>query len=147
MSKVKGEGDTNAINNALRKLQKAREKLQSLGVLVNTTYCLPHSGAFFSVGWDSMAKLITNAVNNKDEMFEEQKKQDLAKLNTGQNSSCMSVCAIFPTLPPAKDSSRDEMRPLLLEMIRVSQCKGMSLLFCLIQSCILFYKSMYFTIC
>jgi hypothetical protein len=111
-----------AINNSLKQLQKSMDKLQSLGVLINATYCLPHSGTIYTVGWESLSNIIIKNVNKEDKDFQEHIKTDFADLNAGKTSSAMEVFPIFPTLPPAQ--SRDDMRPRLLEMIRVSQCKG-----------------------
>ena len=124
MSQDKMEVNTVAINNCLKTLQKTMDKLQSLGVLINATYCLPHSGTAYTVGWKTMSEIVRQAINSKDEEFQNMLKTDYADLNSGTPLSAAQVCSIMPTLPPGKDCCRDQLKPLLLEMIRVSQCQG-----------------------
>ena len=115
-----------SINRCLSNIMKAMDKLQSIGVVCNLTYCLPQSGAIMTRGWDSISQLILRSISSKDNAeFNETVQRDLAKIKTSAPVSSQDPLPILGEMPLALKSNRDQLRPLLTDMVRISQSKGM----------------------
>ena len=99
------------------------DKLQSLRVLTNLTYCLPGSSTIFTKGWSTVSQLTIEVINREDRTFKSQIESDLRDLSEKAKTEQEPI-AILGYLPPSEGCSRDKLRPLLLEMIRISQSRG-----------------------
>lgn len=118
-----------AINRCLTMILKSMDKLQSLGVACNFTYCLPHSGAIITRGWDTMSDLVLRAITSEDHAELSQVLQkDIAAVKKSAPVSSENPVAILGEMPSALKASRDQLRPLLTEMVRIAQSKGICLL-------------------
>lgn len=114
-----------AINRCLTVIFKSIDKLQTLGVACNVTYCLPHSGAVITRGWDTIADKIVRTISSEDyKTFSEVLQRDLASMKTSAPVSSKDPRAVLGDMPSALTASRDHLRPLLTEMVRISQSKG-----------------------
>ena len=113
-----------AINRSLDAIAKQIDKLKSLGVMSNFTYCIPPTGTLYSRGtWTAMKQLIMTSFSKTNFAdFNKNVKHDMDNLASQANEN--QPTPILGTLPDAK-SSRDELKPIVTEMVRISQAKGM----------------------
>jgi hypothetical protein len=117
------DSNISAINRCLSQVSKLMDKLQGFGVLANVTYCLPGSATIYTKGWETIAKLTKEVINKEDKNFTARIEKDLLNLKDGHRQD-QELTAILGYLPPTEGASRDKIRPLLLEMIRISQSRG-----------------------
>ena len=117
------KNDNSGINRHLGTILKTMDKLQKCGVLCNISYCLPTSGTVYTRGWPTMENVILNTLRKESQDKVKEVIQRDLKNNT--DSSTQTEPKVFlGSLPFAQDVSRDQLRPLLVEMVRVSQSKG-----------------------
>ena len=112
------------INRCLDSISKSMIKLQSLGVLTNFTYCLPPTGTIYTRGsWSSMTDMVAKNVNEtgyKD--FNAKVQEELSGILTRDSNHV--ALPLLGSLPDGKKASRDDLRPILTEMVRIAQSDG-----------------------
>ena len=112
------------INRCLDSISKSMIKLQSLGVLTNFTYCLPPTGTIYTRGsWSSMTDMVAKNVNEtgyKD--FNAKVQEELSSILTRDSNHV--ALPLLGSLPEGKKASRDDLRPILTEMVRIAQSDG-----------------------
>ena len=119
--------DIPVINRCLAAIAKNIEKLQSVGVPSYFAYCLPPAGTIFTRGtWKTMDNVIKSAIGCTDHTeFSKQVQEDLKKLKSKTVPvKQQEPVPILGALPDATKASRDELRPILTEMVRIDQSKG-----------------------
>ena len=120
------KNDIPAINRSIGTVMKAMEKLKKLGVLCNFSYCLPLSGTIYSHGWETVETMVLNNFDSMDDdTYNAIVQKNLKDIKKDKTILSREPKVFFGSLPFALDASRDQLRPLLVEMVRVAQSKGM----------------------
>ena len=111
-----------AINRCLGTIFKTMKKLEKLGVLSNFNYCLHTSGVMHTHGWPSMQDIVMKSLREQDtDTLNKVVQSDL----NDKDITNKEPKVFLGKLPSGLDASRDCLRPLLVEMVRVWQSKGM----------------------